>query len=87
MRGADAAFVVTEDHVHHPGSRNTLRLRSTMRRVLGNPMVCSDTSCVMVWETVSIVSPRLTRHGERRRQALRHFEQETGNPLLCALDH
>jgi hypothetical protein len=39
-------------------SHKTRRLRSTMRRELGSPMVRSDTSCVMVRETVSMVSPR-----------------------------
>jgi hypothetical protein len=37
-----------------------------------------------------IVGEALTRHGELDRlpigKMLRHFEQETGNPLLCALD-
>ena len=38
--------------------RNAPELRSTIRRELGNPMACSDTNCVMVRDTVSIVSPR-----------------------------
>jgi hypothetical protein len=39
-------------------SRMALRLRSTMRRELGSAMVRSHASCVMVRETVSMVSPR-----------------------------
>ncbi len=39
-------------------SRSALRLRNTIRRELGIPMARSDVSCVMVRETVSMVSPR-----------------------------
>ena len=38
--------------------RSAPELRNTMRRALGSPMACSDANCVMVRDTVSIVSPR-----------------------------
>jgi hypothetical protein len=38
--------------------RNALELRNTIRRALGSPMARSDANCVMVRDTVSIVSPR-----------------------------
>ena len=38
--------------------RNALELRNTIRRALGSPMACSDANCVIVRDTVSIVSPR-----------------------------
>ena len=38
--------------------RNAPELRNTIRRELGSPMACSETNCVMVRDTVSIVSPR-----------------------------
>jgi hypothetical protein len=38
--------------------RNAPELRSTTRRALGSPMARSEANCVMVRDTVSIVSPR-----------------------------
>src|SRR6266581_8317018 len=44
---------------HHASNRpSAARLRSTMRRELGSPIVASFSSWVMVRDTVSIVSPR-----------------------------
>jgi hypothetical protein len=53
------AFRLDTSPAHHALRRpSAARLRTTMRRELGSPIVASFSSWVMVRDTVSIVSPR-----------------------------